>query len=272
MTQKAYVARVAGQPRVVAPVHGSGRTGLIQIGVHDHRSVENDGDVPSVGDHLLGVPLAGRSQFAPPGRYHPVDRTVVLVRLQLGVLLGVVVQDLQFHAHVGGVTLQRGADAQAVVGSRGEPELEAEDEVVVFGGGVQVPSAAAPLGIDHDHAVLNHVPDGVSDPAGQVAAVEQTLEALGHECRGVLFSPGHPGQLIVPDGDGSQQGVDRPVLDPGPQGGPDLPAQPGKQVGLVVQPVQGRILAGDPGHQIGDRSLQLRLPRLQGMDHVAEGP
>src|SRR5437870_4808381 len=66
-------------------------------------------------------------------RHHAIDRSVVLAWIQLGVHGMRVVQHLHFaHAGIGGVTLARIADGQAVVAAGWELVLDASDEVGVF--------------------------------------------------------------------------------------------------------------------------------------------
>ena len=57
---------------------------------------------------------------------------MILRRLQLGVLRAAVVQHLNLHADIRRITLERSADADAVVGVLGQLELEPQDEVGVF--------------------------------------------------------------------------------------------------------------------------------------------
>ena len=58
------------------------------------------------------------------------------------VLLVLIVQDLDFHAHVGGVAFERRADSDSVIGALGQLEVEAKDEIRILLLGQQ-PAAAA---------------------------------------------------------------------------------------------------------------------------------
>jgi len=111
---------------------------------------------------LLGSTLAG---------HDVVDRAVVLLRAQVRVLRRAVIEDLQLHAVVRGVALQRRADAHAVVAPGLELELEAEDEIRVLLLGQHHPAA---FGGADQVAVL----DGIlaAGPTLKVRAIEQRNE------------------------------------------------------------------------------------------------
>ena len=139
---------------------------------------------PLDGD-LFRVPLADGFLVAALRRKHVVDRPVVLRRLELRVLRAAVVEDLNLHADVGGVALERRADADAVVGVLGQLEVELEDEVPVLLLGEEV--AAVFLGGEQHTVfdlvalaglVLGAVGALAVDPAGQILAVEERRELL----------------------------------------------------------------------------------------------
>ena len=92
---------------------------------------------------------------------------MVLIGTQVFEFVGRVVQDLQFHAHIGGVALRRRADAQAVVGAWGELEIEGEVKIRILLGRVEIAA-----GLAQDLAVFYDVTLGVTYPAGQILAIE----------------------------------------------------------------------------------------------------
>ncbi len=105
---------------------------------------------------------------------------MVLERLQLRIFRPAIVEDLDLDAGVGGVALERRADADAVVGVRGQAHVEAEDEVGVFLLGVTI--AAVLLGGEQDAflhlvalaaAVLDAAVAAAVDPPGEVLAVDE---------------------------------------------------------------------------------------------------
>jgi len=155
VAEESDVAPFPLQTRVVAAVGSLGSTRFIDIGVHYHHAVEDDGYTGAVGYDLLRVPLADRSLESPPGRHDAVDRSVVLVRPEIGVPLGAFVQNLQLHSYICRITLQRRSYPESVVGARCEPELETEDEIVELLGGIQVPAASRPFRV-HDYLPLFH--------------------------------------------------------------------------------------------------------------------
>ena len=97
---------------------------------------------------------------------------VVLPIFQIGPFFVRGIQDLQFHAKVGRIPFWWGANAQSVVCSRCEFELEAKDEVRILFGGVQVAS----LRRDRDCAVTHHVASGIAHPAGEGLPIKERLE------------------------------------------------------------------------------------------------
>ena len=204
------------QARVLPVVHRAPGAGGVEVGVDHGRAVDDDLDVPSLDRDLLGVPLPDRPQDAAARRHHAVDRAVVLVRLEAPVHRRAVLEDLELHPDVGGVALERGADAEPVVGGRGQLELEAEDEVGVLLLRVQVPPAA--LGTDDDLPVLGGVAGEVAGPALEVAAVEERPEALarlgGAHAGGGGVGAGSPGRR----GSGTRAGCRGPAARSVPSG------------------------------------------------------
>src|SRR5262245_9379062 len=156
---------------------------VVQAGIHDRRAIELDGDLPSLRRDLLRVPFADRLLEPALRSDHAVDRPVVLIRLQAGVLGTAVVQHLDLDAGVGGVAFERRADADAVVGVLGQPDVEAKNEIRVLLVGVQI-STVVLRGIDD--AVLDLISlarlvlagsTPPIDPASEILAVEQRSES-----------------------------------------------------------------------------------------------
>ena len=114
---------------------------------------------------------------------------MVLIRLQRFVLLGGVVEDLQFDAVDVQVSFRhfRTANAEAVVGSGRQLELELEHEVGVLGLGQQVPLASR-------HAdqvpVFDRISGERSRPPGQRFPIEQRNKTVFHRER-LLFGMNH---------------------------------------------------------------------------------
>ena len=135
-------------------------------------AVQLDGDVSSVGDHFFRVPFADRLQMARLGGGDAIDRAMPLPGLDPLVLVRGVVDDLQFHANIGRVTLQRSTNPKSVVRTGRQLEFQPQHEVGIFLLGIDV--APLLLGITH-HVPLavGVIPLGVADPAGHVFAVEQ---------------------------------------------------------------------------------------------------
>src|SRR5262245_44969493 len=98
-----------------------------------------------VGRNLLTVPFSCWLEMPTLGRNHPVDRAMRLIVLNFSLIrLVFIIEDLNLHADECRVPLERGANANAVIGAGRELELKAQDEVGVFLIGVDV---AAPLGL-----------------------------------------------------------------------------------------------------------------------------
>ncbi len=86
MSQESDVSTRAGESRVIPVVHGFRRTRLVDVGLNDYMTVQDDGDLSPVSDHLLGIPLTDRCLPSAFRGYYPIDRAMVLVGLQSGVL------------------------------------------------------------------------------------------------------------------------------------------------------------------------------------------
>ena len=105
-------------------------------------AVQFDLDRRALDGHLHEVPLADRPQVAAVGGDHAVGRAVELPRVELRVLRGGVVEDLQLAHRLTSrrVAFAGVADRQAVVAAGRQLVLEAGDEVGVLVLGVDVPA------------------------------------------------------------------------------------------------------------------------------------
>jgi len=107
-------------------------------------------------DDLFAVPFAGWFEeilFGLEGTGGAVDGAVVLIGGEAFVFFVAVVEDLDFHADVGGVALAWIAETDAVIGAWFEFEFEVEDEVAVFFFGAEESAG----GSADDGAVLDFV-------------------------------------------------------------------------------------------------------------------
>ena len=158
-------------------------------------AVQLDLDLRPLHAHFLEVPLAHGPEVTPLGRRHPVGRAVGLARVELGVLGGAVVEDLQLgHPRVGGVALAGVADRQAVVATGRELELDPGDEVAQF---LVVVDRAPLAGLAADGAVDDLVIGDRAFPAVGRLAVEDGLR--------IPRRPGRRGSCWPPPG-GSRGG------------------------------------------------------------------
>ena len=113
----------------------------VDLGVDDRRAVEDHGDVIAAGDDFFVIPLADRLLVPGLGRHDAVDRAVRLPGLDLAILVGRVVENLNLHADIGRIALERRANADAVVAAAGQLEIEAERKIGVLALGVQFSAA-----------------------------------------------------------------------------------------------------------------------------------
>ena len=151
---------------------------LAQVGVEDHGAVELDLDLRALDRHLLEVPLADGPEVAALGGDHAVGRAVGLPRVELGVLRGRVVEDLELaHARCRRCRPCRGSGSPGRCCRRGEPELDAGGEVAVLLVVVEH-AALARLAADGavDDLVVVH---RIAGPAVEGLAVEDRREPFG---------------------------------------------------------------------------------------------
>ncbi len=131
----------------------------------------------AVRNNFLVVPFTGGFQKAPLCGNHAVNRSVILINLKFLVYRCIVIQYLELHAHVGGITLKRGADTQSVVGTRCEHKLETEHKVIELLAGIQV-AAGALAGVQHNQTAFYCIVFLVARPLIEAAAVEEDAETL----------------------------------------------------------------------------------------------
>ena len=107
MSQKPDVALFIQQAGVVSLVHGTGAilAGVSDIAIHDGLAVEYHLDVITLSNDFLTVPLSHRTLKTAFGRDHTVNGTMILIGLQPLVHISRIIQDLQFHALIGGIPL-----------------------------------------------------------------------------------------------------------------------------------------------------------------------
>ena len=110
---------------------------------------------------------------------------MILRRTQVAILRAAVIENLDLNSKVCGITLQRRADTDPVVGVLGQLEFEAEDKVRVFLRGEEV--SAVLFSGEEDPAldlvtlarsVLGTVGALAVHPPGQVLAVEERRESF----------------------------------------------------------------------------------------------
>ena len=110
-----------------------------QVGFDDDSAVEGHDDVRALGGDLFAVPFTNRLEESRFGGEDVVNGAVELSGADFAFVNGgVVVEDLNFHAEVGGVAFEGGSDADAVVGSFGELEVETENEIGILGFGEEI--------------------------------------------------------------------------------------------------------------------------------------
>ncbi len=106
------------------------------IGIQNGRPVEDDFDFVAARNHFLAIPFTDRLLEATFGRYCAVDGTVILVFFKVGIFFGGIVENLQLHTGIGGITGQGGTDAQAIIGAGGQLEFKFQVEIAELIGGV----------------------------------------------------------------------------------------------------------------------------------------
>src|ERR1700687_5210232 len=107
------------EPGMVFLIQRSVLNGITDISVQDRGAVQYYLDMITYGGDLFLIPFSQRLQIAAFGRNDAIHGSVVLIFMQVPVDLGFVIQYLDLHAYIGGISFQRGAYADPVIGSRG---------------------------------------------------------------------------------------------------------------------------------------------------------
>ena len=148
---------------------------LTHVAFRDARAVQFDRDLRALHRHLHQIPLAELAIVASMCRHHAVDRAVCLALIDLGVLAGVVVENLNLaHGFAGRLPLAGIADGQPIVSARLKLVLHAGREVVVLAFRKEIATLAR---LVHKRAILHFVAVLAACPTGEVLAIEQINEA-----------------------------------------------------------------------------------------------
>src|SRR5262249_7058839 len=130
----------------------------------------------AVDGDLLEIPVADGPLEAAMGGNHAVCRAVILAWVEVGVLLGRIIEDLELaHADVGGVAIAGVADGQAVVAAGRQLYFQTGHEIAVLVLGVDGASLAWPA---DDGAILDLVLIHRAGPAGEILAVEYRFKTF----------------------------------------------------------------------------------------------
>lgn len=152
---------------------------FLDVAINDNLAINGNSDVVALNTDLLLAPLAQRLVLDTLGRDNTIYRAVNLIFAQAGIHGCVVIQNLALaHTIVSGIYTHRSTDTYTIVNTWAqEAELEAEDEVAILLGGVQV-ALVAIVGCYVDATVDGHITNFVTNEVIQVGTVEQQLKAL----------------------------------------------------------------------------------------------
>src|SRR5687768_2686190 len=82
--------------------------------------------------HLLLIPLADWLEEPAFCRNYSIDRTMILIGLKIRIHRCGVVQDLDLLTAVRSIAIERGMNAQAIVGARSKLEFKLENEIRIL--------------------------------------------------------------------------------------------------------------------------------------------
>src|SRR5690606_23213063 len=101
----------------------------------DDFTVQSNFNLTSLDADLLHIPLAYRLKCSSFCRNNTVNGTMVLIRRQILIDFGIVIQNLNFVAYVRGITFQRSTNTYSIVSTRRQFELKTVNKVceLVFG-------------------------------------------------------------------------------------------------------------------------------------------
>src|SRR5690606_12589953 len=154
-------------------IHSTVFDGIFSIYIQDFDSVEDDLVTVSFDDHFLGIPFTDGLEMSPLGRGYPVQRTVVLVRLQISIYAGRIVQYLKFHSTIRCITTERCANSEAIIGAWCQLEFKSEIEIIVFLFGVKIARSTTGGRIYQNDTILRLILGLVTRPAIEIKAIEQ---------------------------------------------------------------------------------------------------
>ena len=103
MAHKTDIALFPVQAGVISMVHCLGD--FADVGIDNNATVELDPNPASPGHNLLTIPPADRLLTAPYNRDHTVNGTVILIRLKILILVGAIIEYLDFHSMIGGINV-----------------------------------------------------------------------------------------------------------------------------------------------------------------------
>ena len=102
---------------------------------------------------------------------------MILIRLEVSVDRGSIVQHLDFHSHIGGIPFERSMDADPIVRAGRELELKTEVKILIFLFRIKISMMSA-FWPHYDGSVLHDIIGFVSYPTVQVFPIEQGMEAF----------------------------------------------------------------------------------------------
>src|SRR5665648_1176733 len=129
MTQKSDMSGFIFQPRMILMIHCPIIPWACNIAINNSGPIKNDFYLSSLYNYLLRIPISNRFKITRFGRNYTINRTMVLVWLQVCINRCRIIEDLKFHSHVSGIAGEWSPYSQTIICRRGEKKFKTENKV-----------------------------------------------------------------------------------------------------------------------------------------------
>src|SRR4051812_24638816 len=173
VTEKADMSAIPKQARVLLMIGRSIFLKRCDVTIQNYRTIEDHLNFRTFYYYFFVIPLPYRFQETALGRNCSVDRTMILVHMQVFINRSLVVENLQLHTYVGRITLQRSTDSQSIISTRCQLKLKTIYEIAKLFFGVQIATRTFTWHwLNGDVSVFNDIIRQVACPVVHIGTVK----------------------------------------------------------------------------------------------------